>query len=391
MTPVIGCVLMARSELRDELLARLRDYPVRVFFEQPETLDWSEFLERQKRLRTDVLFVDAKGLPVPFEGLASRVKAVSPAPAIIALQDSADAETILQTLRAGADDFLVRPLDGGLRNAIEKVVEARAERIDPDTASGRLLGFVSAKGGCGATTVACHVALELRRSLGKEVLLADLDLDGGLVGFLTKALSPYSVLDAANNTHRLDSSYWKALVATHRSGVEVIPAPVNPPAGGSIDGQRLLEVMRFVRTHYAWVVTDLGNRVTPAARILLPQFDELFVVTTSDCTGLYQAKRTIQFLLDNGCKHKRLRLILNRVKSRGPTDEELEHLLSLAPYADLPDDPELEGIYAEGKMAGAESRVGRALTQLGRKVAGVPEENPKPRTLVSTWRAVFGG
>ena len=57
------------------------------------------------------------------------------------------------------------------------------------------------------------------------MLLADLDLDAGMVAFLLKTKSPYSILDAVNNIHRLDASYWKALVSNGIPNVEIIAAP----------------------------------------------------------------------------------------------------------------------------------------------------------------------
>ena len=44
----------------------------------------------------------------------------------------------------------------------------------------------------------------------KNVLLADLDLISGLVGFLMKTPSSYSILDAIKNLSRLDESLWQA-------------------------------------------------------------------------------------------------------------------------------------------------------------------------------------
>ena len=54
------------------------------------------------------------------------------------------------------------------------------------------------------------------------MLLADMDLDAGMVRFLMKTKSPYSVLDALNNLHRLDQSYWTALVSNGLPGLEII-------------------------------------------------------------------------------------------------------------------------------------------------------------------------
>ena len=60
----------------------------------------------------------------------------------------------------------------------------------------------------------------------QKVLLADLDLDAGMVAFITKTKAVYSILDAVNNLHRLDISYWKALVSNGIPGVEIVSSPL---------------------------------------------------------------------------------------------------------------------------------------------------------------------
>ena len=76
----------------------------------------------------------------------------------------------------------------------------------------------------------------------QKVLLADLDLDAGMVGFITKTKSVYSILDAVNNLHRLDIHYWKALVSNGIPGVEIVSSPMalasKQPAEGRADPAR---------------------------------------------------------------------------------------------------------------------------------------------------------
>src|ERR1035438_7883944 len=99
----------------------------------------------------------------------------------------------------------------------------RFQRRDDETkGAGKALGFFSAKGGCGATTVICHVAAALGLQKQK-VLLMDLDLDAGMVGFITKTSQVHSILDAVTN---LDIHGWKALVSKGMPGVEIMASPL---------------------------------------------------------------------------------------------------------------------------------------------------------------------
>src|SRR5262249_17030603 len=175
----------------------------------------------------------------------------------------------------------------------------------------RAIGFVSAKGGCGATTIACHLAVELPRLSGARVLLADLDLQSGLVGFLVKSKSPYSVAAAASNLQRLDASYWQAIISNGIPNLEIISAP-STPSGKQLSAQQLKQVVAFAKTLYAWSVLDLGRNINAATLSLVDLIDETYIVTTQEVPALHQSKQMIQLLLDAGYARSNLRLLLNR-------------------------------------------------------------------------------
>ena len=138
---------------------------------------------------------------------------------IIALNTSQESGSILASLRAGINEYLFPPLEEPLKKALEKRSVERSRRRDGGAkGGGKALGFLSAKGGCGATTLVCHVAAELGR-LNQKVLLTDLDMDAGMVGFITKTKSVYSILDAVNNLHRLDLHNRTLRSFCHQAGV----------------------------------------------------------------------------------------------------------------------------------------------------------------------------
>ena len=46
------------------------------------------------------------------------------------------------------------------------------------------------------------MAVELRRQTEQKVLLADLDVNGGMVSFMMNCAPEHSILDAVSNIHR---------------------------------------------------------------------------------------------------------------------------------------------------------------------------------------------
>jgi pilus assembly protein CpaE len=307
--PITLGIVIETKELWQEVQSCLQGLPLHTLLEEPEIGDWPAFLDKLERLRPDVLLVDFTQLNEAYDDVVGKIKSTSAAPSVVALHKSAEPETILSVIRAGADEYVYPPLETNLPKALERMAVNRSKRQGTARSGGRACAFFSAKGGCGATTIACHTAVELARQTSQEILLADLDMDAGLVGFLMKSKSRYSVLDALSNTHRLDLSYWKALVSNGMPRLGVIKAPSAMGARESPKPEDLRHVLRFVRFQYDWTVVDLGRGFSPLLLTGLEEVDEAFLVTTLDVPALHQVKQIVQALMDSGYGRSRLRLV----------------------------------------------------------------------------------
>lgn len=373
--PLTAAVVIASPDLSREVQSCIEESSARVVIRQSQVGDWSAFLDKVERLRPDVLLVELAGLWDDLEAAFQRIRTASAPPAIVALHAATDAESILRVIRAGATEYLYPPYGTPLRSALERI---GAERKPQNTtrSRGQILGFLSVKGGCGATTIACHTAVELPRQTSKHALLIDLDLDSGIAGFLLKAKGQYTVLEALNNVHRLDLSYWKALVSNGIPGLEVLPAPLYVPVRPQQESERIRQVLRFVRAHYDWIVVDLGRGLGGNILSALEEVDETFLVTTVDVPALYRAKYIARTLRDSGYKRDRLHIVLNRVP-RNPdmTASEIEQILGAEVKAALPDDSAaLYECYVDGKLLSDNTGLGKHLNRLAARLIGAPEK-----------------
>jgi len=375
----IGLVIETK-ELWDEVHATLQELPVRLLIEQHELGDLVEFLDKTERLRPEVMILEVMKLREPMEHVVGRIKASSVDPMVIALHNTAEPELILSALRAGAHEFLHPPLSANLRQALERKSLERNKTRERMRQKGRVIGFLSAKGGCGATTIACHTAAELGRQ-SKHVLLADMDLDAGMIRFLMKTKSPYSILDALNNLHRLDLSYWNALISNGLPGLEIIAAPQALASKQQPNQEQMQNMLNFCRGQYDFTIADLGRSLNLTAMNALDEIDETYLVTTLDVPALHQSKQIIQTLSSVGYGKERLRLVLNRMPQRlDVTPDELEKMMSLPVFATLPNDyPSLYESYSEGSLLPPNSRLGKELNRMAVKVGGIQEEKGKKK------------
>jgi pilus assembly protein CpaE len=382
-TPTTVGVAIAAPELWGPMQEALRGLAVRVVMEQRDLRNWPSLIERLEFLRPDVVLLDITGLPLPLEDAVRAVRAALPDCMLVALDTTAQPEIILAAMRAGANEFLYPPLGNNLRKAVERRAAVRPRPRENSRPPGKVFGFLAAKGGCGASTIACHLAAELGRvsaQRAEHTLLADLDLQSGIVGFLMKVKSPYSVLDALQNLHRLDVSYWNALVSSEWPGLEIIAAPTGYLPKDPVAGESLAKIVTFVRAHYAWTVVDLGCTLNLATVTVLDEIDDIFLVTTLEVPSLHQAKQAVQTLINAGFAN-RLHVILNRTPQRPDvTAEELERILGLPIDTMLPNDYyALYDAFCKGKLLPPGSHLSRQLSSFAMRLAGAPVEKGKRR------------
>lgn len=368
-------VYLQDGTLRYEALEALRSSAQPIPFALHES-DWSTLVERVSKTRPEALLIDLAAMPDVSLAMrqlryaAARIK-------VVALHPTPDPQMILSAMRAGINEFMHPPFDGTLTQALERILSSAEQEIAPQS-RGKLIGFLSAKGGCGATTLACHIACELQNATGKKVLLADLDFTSGLAGFLMKTPSSYSILDAVKNLARLDESLWKALIATYRTNLSVLPTPASYSRWDHPDEKQLRQVLQFARTQHDWIVLDLGRSLNSVATAVLEELDQLFLVSTLEVVALHGLKTIIHGLFEQG---EKLQLVMNRTpKTMDISVQELEKLLGRSLYAALPNDyMGLYQCYSSGNLLDPNSRLAQHFSLLAAKIAGVSPAKQKKK------------
>jgi pilus assembly protein CpaE len=353
-----------------EVHSCLEGESIQIDSEQEQVGDLGAFISGLERSAPDIVLIDVSVAHHPPQEIIEKIRLTAPGSMIIALNVTGVNGPVLECFRAGADEYLFPPLAEGLKRALERR-EKEHRRRESGKPAGKIIAFVAAKGGCGATTLACHVAVELSR-ISPGVLLADFDINAGMVGFVMKTTSPYSIADALNNVHRLDASYWKALVSNGIPGLDVIAAPTALAAKQYLRAGEIRRVLAFARKHYQWIIADVGRGIGESTMTAIECADETCLVTTPEIPALHQTRQIVQRLLDGGYRQERLRLVVNRVPKRhGTRPEELEEMLGVPLFAVLPECySELHEAYSQGQLLPSRSALGECMERLARKLSG---------------------
>jgi len=161
MNGLVAGVVIANPDLRQEAIGCLHEMLVRMPIDETLFGDLEKLMERVDLVRPDVLIVEAGVLGDRTEETLRALRSRASNPAIVVVDSVAQPLLIIAAMRAGAMEYLYPPFDNRLRTALQRIwvnrgIENAVEHV------GKTLGFLSVKGGCGATTIACHLAREFR-------------------------------------------------------------------------------------------------------------------------------------------------------------------------------------------------------------------------------------
>ena len=351
-------------------------------------LNWTDSVaESRRRLErggVSVILLDLNLTDSEGASTFAAVRDAAPGVPIIILSAGDDVAMALHLIQEGADNYLVKGncspevLTRAIRYAIVKNdSNSRRQRAKDPGESGSVIGVVGGKGGVGATSVACTMASELRRRSGDRVLLADFDIQAGLVAFLLAVESQYTILDAASNAGRLDRSLWQQIVCQSDEGIDVACSPaLNGSGAAPMDQLEML--VSEVRPFYRWIVLDLG-RLYNCPPGLLKSVDELVVITTGSIPALYETKRAVEILRAAGLGD-RIRLTYNCLEppADGCAAKDLRSIFGVTVAATLPNSGrELNEACVQKKTPDKNSAFRREIGKLIEAIGGPQEAEPK--------------
>lgn len=289
-----------------------------------------------------------------------------------------DGDSIVRVLRAGATEFLFAPFD----ESSQREVCGRIGRLSvPDEPHERsaatICAFACTKPGSGASTIAAQVAFAIRRLTGKRVLLADVDLTGGTIGFYLKAQNPYSLVDALELQNQFDPTALNSMITTV-DGVDVLSSPEEPYLA-PIDASRLEAVLEVMRNLYDFVILDLPTVFDRSSLLSLAQADSGFLVTTAELPSLHLTRKAVQMLQQLGFDKDRLRVIVNRLNRKDGLDgNDLGKMFNAGVHTTLPNDYfSLHRVVTRGEPLSGDSELVRALEGLAGKIAGLTAPEKK--------------
>jgi pilus assembly protein CpaE len=325
---------------------------------------------------SDICFLDVASNP---ERALQLISEAAPAIHIVALNPGNDADLILRCLRLGACEFLSDSTSEQVGALLDRLSRKHPKAEPPR--HGSVLCVMPGKPGCGASTLAMYLAVEMKRSGVPKVLLVDTDSVTGSIAFLLKLKSDFHLGDAVRDWDRMDDDLWGRLVVPCH-GVDVLLAPEDPAIRVEVNQRAAFELVTFWRKHYQAIVLDLPGAYSPGFEFASIA-DEILLVTTNELAALHATRRTVEYLEKCSVDRSRIKLVVTRyLASTGLKRDDVETALRLEPYALLSNDYDaVQAAVLDGRPVAAESHLGRSIQTLAERLLGKPKTGKKRSTM----------
>jgi pilus assembly protein CpaE len=256
-------------------------------------------------MQPDVIVIDLRG-KTTLPPAIGPLKRQHPTTGIILVASSLEPALLLEAMRAGVSEVVTEPCtQADLEAVIGRVIGQR-----PVADVGRVFGFVGAKGGVGTTTVAVNVATALG-AVGRpeRTLIVDLHQAGGDAGVFLGAEPRFSIVDALENTHRLDQTFFRGLVSRAAPELDLLAA-ADRAVAAHLEPARVRRLLEFVPTLYKYTVVDLPRSDGPIMDAL-DYLNAIVIVANQELATVKSAARLAAALRQRYGRNK-ISLVLSR-------------------------------------------------------------------------------
>ena len=268
---------------------------------------------RQPRL----IVIDVDRDVADIAGVAKELLEAVPGASVVAAfkldqleQSASESATIIELLRAQVRDFIRRPLSA---TELRAILDRLFSRVAPvvETAQGRVVTFLSNKGGVGRSTLAVNVACGLALRHPDDVLLIDASLQGGSCAWMLALKPQASIVDVVRQKDRLDATLLRNLTTKHASGLRLLAAPADALEGAEVDDEAIARLLSMARRSFRYVIVDTHATLDNVVMTALDLTDMAFVVVQGMAPAVAAVAKLLPVLEGLGLPPSRQRLVLN--------------------------------------------------------------------------------
>lgn len=262
-----------------------------------------------------------------------------PRVSVIACSSEKSSDWILPLMRAGAVEYLVRPIEQEeLKQSLQKVSRFLFSSSAEQPLSGRIVAVYNPIGGMGTTTVAVNLAAALAGE-GTKVALVDLNLEAGDVNTFLNVNPTYTLSSVTTNVERLDANFLMSVMTRHASGPFLLTEPLEVDDAACITAEQVQRIMTLLRGIFDYVVVDCVGQLAGCNLAIFNSAELILFTTTLSLPALKNTRRYLHAMAGKGLGRERVKLVINRHLPKSDIQvKDAEKVLGTPVYLAIPNE-----------------------------------------------------
>lgn len=245
---------------------------------------------------------------------------------------------LIRAMRAGVREVLQLPL---VHRAFHEAMDRVAATVGVnDMRDGKVLAFISCKGGSGATFISTNFAYALATLAEKKVLLIDLHGQFGDATLYVSDQKPAMTLsDVCSQIARIDGAFLDSCLVHVTPGFGILAAADDPTHAVDLKPEHMDTILRVARQHYDYIVLDVGRQIDAISLRALDNADLIHPVLQLALPDIRDGRRLLDIFRSLGYPVDQTRLIVNRYEKGGKLRlQDLQNALGADVMHTIPND-----------------------------------------------------
>lgn len=348
-------------------------------------------IESLSDIRTPPLLIVDLGATLNIMEAAERLSEVCDADArVILLGEVNDLHVYRNVISAGVADYIVKPFtDNDLSESLERARPRAVAEIKPieqvaSVGAAVSIAVIGVRGGVGASTLAANAAWHLSHDVAKSVTLIDMDLTFGTQALMLDVDPGAGLGDAMREPDRMDELFVKRASVKLDDRLRVMASEIDPSRGDIASADAFTGLLEFVEADTDVVIVDVPRTLAIAQPEILVPFSRIVLVAEPTLAAMRDVAR-LSTLVKGANPAADITVILNRhgiAPKEELTQKTFEEGSGLKVDLKIPFEPKIAfSAEASGKCVLAtspRSKMGRALIDVARSVAGIEDAPKKP-------------
>lgn len=261
-----------------------------------------------------LVIVDVSGNEDPLSAVRSLLAVCEPTTRVFVLGSVNDVTLYRDMVKSGAADYLVKPVPP---DAIADALIRAEKRADPgrgghDANGPRIIAFIGARNGVGASTLAVNAAWILAHEQGRTVAVIDYDLQFGTVALSLDLEPSHGLREALENPDRIDGLFVASAMGHESERLYVLSAeePLNEEIFIKNGAFELL--VEALPVEFDFVIVDLPSSVAATQTSLLEMTNAVALVSDLSLAGMRDTVRMHQVVRD-AAPNADIAVVINKV------------------------------------------------------------------------------